>query len=736
MCGRRNLTKAVALCAMAAALCSVASGRILYVDDSAGAPNHGNSWTDALLYLQDALILAELVQEPVEIRVAQGIYKPDEGTGITPGDREVSFKIPRDAVLRGGYAGIEAADPNERNVALYETILTGDLLEDDPDIADAQVLVNAPSRLDNSLHVVTMNQADSCVMDGFTIHAGHAVVAAGPRGGTSDGGGMRIEDSNATLCNCTFIHNWGSEGGAVFVSCNGFDMVSRLEIRNCRFLANASRHYGGALAIREGELLLTDCEFSGNASARGGGLSCRLSDLSLSRCTFRENRAVDGSGLHHVSGNLSLAGCTFENNSTLPPGVSRGPVTRAGAVFIDNSSGKQAVATDCLFKNNRGFSGAAIQGALTTLRDCRFTGNTAYTRAGAIDGRGPLTCENCLFEGNKALEGTAVARCFGSLLFANCTFVENQSPDGYAFSATGGHGSPVDQIFRNCILWGAGQGIEFADSQPEYVSLTYSAVQGGWPGTGNIDAAPRFAEAGFWDPNGTPDDPEDDVWVAGDYHLKSQAGRWDPMSETWAIDDVTCPCIDAGNPNSFLGDELFPNGGRINIGAYGGTTEASKSYFGGPVCQKHRAGDINGDCKVDFDDLLIVISQWTAELPPEIPAGPLPGVVIVEPSDGATLEIRNSPVLIRAEADDLEGRIIAVTFEISHAEQGFSYTGLYPGRMGEHGWYLEWDWTSPEYRLPEGRYTIIAKATDGEGATTTSSAVTITIVEAPHGPRR
>jgi len=202
------------------------------------------------------------------------------------------------------------------------------------------------------------------------------------------------------------------------------------------------------------------------------------------------------------------------------------------------------------------------------------------------------------------------------------------------------------------------------------------------------------------------------------------------------IDDVTSPCIDAGDPNGSLGDELFPNGGRINIGAYGGTTEASKSYFGAPACQRHSAGDINGDCKVDLADLLIVISQWTAELPPEIPTGPLSDVVIVEPTGGVTLEIRSNPVLIRAEAVDPEGTIIAVTFEISHTEQGFSYTGAYPGRTGEHGWYLEWDWTGPEYSLPEGEYTIVAKATDSEGATTTSAPVTITIVEAPYQPRR
>jgi hypothetical protein len=43
------------------------------------------------------------------------------------------------------------------------------------------------------------------------------------------------------------------------------------------------------------------------------------------------------------------------------------------------------------------------------------------------------------------------------------------------------------------------------------------------------------------------------------------------------IDDVTSPCIDAGDPNTPIGDELFPNGGVVNMGAYGGTAEASKS---------------------------------------------------------------------------------------------------------------------------------------------------------------
>ncbi len=91
-------------------------------------------------------------------------------------------------------------------------------------------------------------------------------------------------------------------------------------------------------------------------------------------------------------------------------------------------------------------------------------------------------------------------------------------------------------------------------------TVTYSDVQGSFQGAGNIDADPLFA------------DPAN-----GDYHLKSQAGRWNPGSETWISDNLTSDCIDAGDPDSEIGLEPDPNGSVINIGAYGGTTQASKS---------------------------------------------------------------------------------------------------------------------------------------------------------------
>jgi hypothetical protein len=96
-------------------------------------------------------------------------------------------------------------------------------------------------------------------------------------------------------------------------------------------------------------------------------------------------------------------------------------------------------------------------------------------------------------------------------------------------------------------------------------------------GPGNIDADPCFADAGRWDASDTPEDANDDVFMPGDYHLKSRAGRWDATSQTWVQDAVTSPCVDAGNPALAFDSEPLPNGSRINMGIYGGTAEASKS---------------------------------------------------------------------------------------------------------------------------------------------------------------
>jgi hypothetical protein len=94
----------------------------------------------------------------------------------------------------------------------------------------------------------------------------------------------------------------------------------------------------------------------------------------------------------------------------------------------------------------------------------------------------------------------------------------------------------------------------------------------------------------------------------GDYHLRSETGRWDPNSQSWVKDSVTSPCIDAGNPNSDWTAELWPHGKRINMGAYGGTPEASMS-----LSNIGNVADLNHDEKVDFKDFALLAEYWAVE---------------------------------------------------------------------------------------------------------------------------
>jgi hypothetical protein len=203
---------------------------------------------------------------------------------------------------------------------------------------------------------------------------------------------------------------------------------------------------------------------------------------------------------------------------------------------------------------------------------------------------GAILCSNssptfvhCLIVGNRSSgPGGAAIRCTNSnAVVENCTLADNYGgPLGIGVRLINS-----DVTFINSVLWNNGRYpvIEDGMSSP---AVDYCDIQGGWtltpPGLGNIDADPLFVQCGRWvdrlNPSVTvqPDAPNA-LWAMGDYHMRSQAGRWDALANLWVLDAVTSPCIDAGDPASPVGQEPSPNGGRVDLGAYGGTAQASKS---------------------------------------------------------------------------------------------------------------------------------------------------------------
>ena len=200
--------------------------------------------------------------------------------------------------------------------------------------------------------------------------------------------------------------------------------------------------------------------------------------------------------------------------------------------------------------------------------------------AGAVEcSASSPTVANCLIVGNRATDtrGAAVYCADSNAVFINCTIADNCAGQNGAPLYL--QDSPVQVV--NSILWGNSPA-KIITTGARTPSVRYSCVAGGWPGPGNISDDPLLADTGQWvdalDRNlvVTPTHA-DAVWTGADYHLQSQAGRWDPEAGAWVQDAATSPCIDAGDPASPVGDEPSPNGGIINLGAYGGTAEASKS---------------------------------------------------------------------------------------------------------------------------------------------------------------
>ncbi len=218
----------------------------------------------------------------------------------------------------------------------------------------------------------------------------------------------------------------------------------------------------------------------------------------------------------------------------------------------------------CRLTHNHALTGGAIaclEGAKAVIVKNTILENTAdYYGAGIAIYYAEGTIANNVIARNAALvEGGGLKNVISNPTITNNTFVANRPSALQLDPGTDEDGHVWMAIITNNIIWK--NEISQSDAvKPEEYKIRFNDIQGGWEGEGNLDKDPCFAN------------PE-----ADDYHLKSTAGRWDPATKTWVVDSVTSPCLDVGDPASSVGQEPPPNGGRINMGADGGTDQASKS---------------------------------------------------------------------------------------------------------------------------------------------------------------
>jgi len=580
-------------------------GEIIYVDADANGLNDGSSWTNAYNYLQNGLADAKSSAKPVEIRVAQGIYKPDQGTGITPGDRTSAFQLINGVTIKGGYAGFGEPDPNARDVALYQTILSGDI-------------GTLSDKRDNCYHVFYhpegLNLDNTAILEGFTITGGNAngdwphYCGGGMYNYKSSptveactfidnsaigGGGMYNENGSPTITNCRIAQNmattyWGMgggilltryasptirnctisgniatfQGGGIYTADGAYPTIinsnisgnyvigpdanvgggivvgsyGHLRMSNCIISGNSSDQNGGGICIanRQGDCTIASCTITNNSAAEwGGGVLCSRSNPTMNNCTFSGNSASWGGGMCNAISSPTVEGCTFSGNSANEYG--------GGMLNHNNSS---PTVNNCTFSNNtatqRG-GGIVNWGGSPTVVCCTFSNNTATQRGGGIDNwGGSPTVVCCTFIANSAeYNGGGMWNEYSSPTVSNCTFVYNYAPNGPAVAFDSYQQRyPSNVIMANSIVWNGSDWLWNNDLST--ITVSYSDVQGGWRGRGNINTNPRFVDS-----------------ANGNYHLLPDS-----------------PCINVGDP-AFVPepDETDMDGearvmfGRIDMGA-------------------------------------------------------------------------------------------------------------------------------------------------------------------------
>ncbi|MBN2592255.1 MAG: hypothetical protein JXA81_02020 [Sedimentisphaerales bacterium] len=239
---------------------------------------------------------------------------------------------------------------------------------------------------------------------------------------------------------------------------------------------------------------------------------------------------------------------------------------------------------------------------------------TGFTITGGLDDLGggircdksAPTIRRCLIVGNQAMQNGGGIYCNQSqAYFENCTISEN-----YARNNGGGlycNGSQITLV--NSIVWANIPDQIYVIPGQKYQSpiVSYCDIDGNWPGTENLSVDPCFVEPGIWMDVDYPDAGNNlPIYFRGDYHLLSASGRYDASGETWRQDIVTSACIDAGDPVSDWTLETSPNGGRINLGIYGGTLEASRTAIKKPV----DAAEIIHGFSLETDPDWIMDGNW------------------------------------------------------------------------------------------------------------------------------
>ncbi|HSV99134.1 MAG TPA: right-handed parallel beta-helix repeat-containing protein [Sedimentisphaerales bacterium] len=226
------------------------------------------------------------------------------------------------------------------------------------------------------------------------------------------------------------------------------------------------------------------------------------------------------------------------------PNVVATTILHGGSVAVSFTAGEGPDSVLAGLTITGATQGIFCSGAAPTILNCRIGENTEAGIKLWV-GSDP-TIANCIIEGNGGAGIEMWASKAGRLVTYNFATIDHCTIVGNHGGIDGGKPTVTNSIVRYNSP--CGTKFQIAGDTP---TVTYCNVEGGFPGTVNIDLDPRFVQPGSWvELDGRP------VWMGGDYHVRPDS-----------------PCIDAGDPDfrtDVIGADIDGDprilGGRTDIG--------------------------------------------------------------------------------------------------------------------------------------------------------------------------
>lgn len=524
-----------------------------------------------------------------------------------PGDRlliegGVTFAenvtVDKNLALQGGYAGCASASTADTtidggnsgtvvvvnqglNVTLENLVLTNGLTAlEGGGIQFAKGAGTGTLTLNNVAIHGNQAQWGGGIWVGINAQVTGTGVQIHDNAATTYGGGVRLYGGRITLQSSNIYQNSAPWGGGVYGSridtyAPQLNLPSSADVLNNQALSGAGQ--GGGVYLRQGTVSLADCsDIYSNDAVEGGGAYVVTSTVTVEgECSEIQSNTATG----HGGGVYAQGSTIYLDNDAEFLGNSAGTDTTGygGGAYLDDSDlygDKARIRNNTAYQHGGGAyatNGSRVDMRLDTYpclggRCSRLYGNwTATLYGGGIYAyNSTVELRNTYVESNSANLGGGVYAYNSTVNAYDSLFARNEASgtgDGirlyngstmtgqgstFAYNDTGGAATgtaigilTADLTLSCSIVWGHSTGIDSSTVE----NVTYSDIQGGYDGAGNLNTNPLFVASG-----------------SEDYHLQTSSPVVDRClsGSSTDFDDETRPIVrgTAASPYDMGADEV------------------------------------------------------------------------------------------------------------------------------------------------------------------------------------